>query len=68
MRQEDAKREINRLFKYVYLPEIAEEGFMDNPAAPLIFYAWLSKSNPELIRFRCSGDPYQFVKIWIGFR
>ena len=31
----------------------------------LLFYGWLSRERPDLLRFRASGDTWQRVKSWL---
>ncbi len=67
MKKEDAKREIQHIYNSVYLPSVADDGFLNNAATPLLFYSWLRENHPNSLNFRSSADKYQVIKTWIGF-
>jgi hypothetical protein len=60
MRQDQAKRKILKVWRSWGTPE--QRG---HPIAPLMFYTDLCARHPELLAFRCKGDPYHLVAGWV---
>jgi hypothetical protein len=54
----DAKLEIQRAW-------MMWDGDKSAGQAMFIFYAWLTRYRPYFLTFRCKGDPWQKVHIWL---
>jgi hypothetical protein len=60
MRQDQAKPKILKAWRRWADPETRS-----NPMAPLMFYTDLCARRPDLLDFRCKGDPYHLIAGWI---
>jgi hypothetical protein len=60
MRQDQAKPKILKVWRCWGTPETRR-----NPIAPLMFYTDLCARHPDLLDFRCKGDPYHLIAGWI---
>ena len=60
MRQDQAKPKILKAWRQWGAPATRS-----NPMAPLMFYGHLCDRQPELLDFRCKGDPYCLIASWL---
>ena len=60
LKQDQARPKILKAWRRWSRPEQR-----NNPMAPLMFYAHLCDRHPELLVFRCKGDPYHVIAEWI---
>jgi len=66
MTEQEAKREIIRLYNTEWMKVSGGLEKRDPVVGALPFYGWLQKNHPEVLEFPDIGDRYQTVKCWVG--
>lgn len=66
MTQDEAKREVIRLYNTEFLKQAGGLETRDPVIGALPFYGWLQSNHPEVLTFPYPGDRYQIVKVWVG--
>jgi hypothetical protein len=66
MTEDEAKKEIFKLYNGKYMKHIGGLNNRDPVMGALPFYFWLQSNYPEVLTFPEDGDPYQTIACWLG--